>query len=288
MRDMVSQPRTEVAVNRPTIGQLLVATGKIRAEDVPRIVRAQAKHGLRFGSAAVKLGLASEDDMQHALAQQFDYPRLRADSITVDEAVISAVRPHDPQVEVLRTLRNQLALHWRSDYSQLAVTSPAAGQGASDIAANLAVVFSQVGARTLLIDADMRNPRQHSLFRLDRGLGLSDILAGHAGMEVIQSIYQLKNMFVLPAGTEPPNPLELLARPALRRLLDIAREQFDVLIIDTPPALQCADAQALCAHIGSTLIVARRHHARTADLERLKQQLNAAGAIAVGAVLMDF
>lgn len=288
MRDIVRQQHTQLAAGRLAISQLLMATGKIRQEDVPRILRAQTELGVRFGSAAVKLGLVTQDDVRHALAQQFDYPCLRADSAAVDKAVIAATRPHDPQVEALRALRSQLALRWRSEYKHLAVVPAAAGQGASRIAANLAVVFSQMGARTLLIDADMRAPRQHMLFQLEDARGLSDILAGHAGTEVIQGVHPLKNLFVLPAGTEPPNPLELLARPALSRVLGSAGEQFEVVIIDTPPARECADAQAVCARTGNALVVARRHHARIADVQDLKQQLTVAGAEAVGAVLTDF
>jgi chain length determinant protein tyrosine kinase EpsG len=262
--------------------------GKIKAEDADRILRMQKEQGLRFGDAAVKLGLVTEDDIRFVLSQQFDYSCLPADSDAVDREVVAAFRPYDPEVETLRALRSQVALRWSTDHKLLVITSPTSGQGASRITANLAVVFSQLGERTLLIDADMRNPRQHKLFRLQSSPGLSDILAGRANTAIIQSIQGLSNLSVLPAGTEPPNPHELFGRPALGELINEVSGQFDVILIDTPPALEFADAQTISARAGGALIVVRRHHARIADIEAVKQQLAIAGAEAVGAVLTDF
>lgn len=283
----IREPMT-VVVTQPNIGRILIETGKIsRPEDVHRIRRRQQDEGLRFGEAAVQLGLVTEDDIRHTLCRQFDYPCLPVDSEAVDHAVIAALRPHHPNVEALRALRSQIALRWFTEYKHMVVTAPSAGQGASYVAANLAVVFSQMRARTLLIDADMRNARQHELFRLQDGPGLSDILAGRASTKIIQPIQQLSNLFVLSAGTEPPNPLELLLRPTLNELMNEVAERFDVVIVDTPPALHYADAQILSVRTGGALIVARRHHARIGDIEKVKQQLAIAGAEAIGAVLTD-
>ncbi len=283
----IQQP-VEMIAKQPNIGRILLVTGKIRAEDAERILHMQKEQGLRFGDAAVKLGLVTEDDIQQALSLQFDYPCLPADSVAVDHEVVAAFHPHDPEVEALRALRSQIALRWYAEHKLMVITAPSAGQGTSRIAANLAVVFSQLGERTLLIDADLRNPRQHHLFRLQSSPGLSDILAGRDSVKIIQSIQKLTNLSVLPAGTVPPNPLELLARPALSELINYASKLFDVIIIDTPPALECADAQALSARAGGALIVARRHHARIADVEEVKQQFAIAGAEVIGAVLTDF
>ena len=256
--------------------------------DADLILHKQKELGLRFGDAAVKLGLVTEDDIRFALSQQFDYPCLPADSDAVDQEVVAAFRPYDSEVETLRALRSQIALRWSAKHKFMVITAPTAGQGASRLAANLAVVFSQQGERTLLIDADMRNPRQHKLFRLQSSLGLSDILAGRANAKMIQSIQGLSNLSVLPAGTEPANPFELFGRRALSELINEVSGQFDVILIDTPPALECADAQTLSARTGGALIVARRHHARIADIEEVKQKLAMAGAEAVGVVLTDF
>ena len=93
--------------------------------------------------------------------------------------------------------------------------SPGSGEGRSYITANLAVLFSQMGKRTLVIDADLRKPRQHRIFGLPGKIGLSALLAGRAGAEVMCDIPQLPGLTVLPAGVLPPNPQELLSRPRL-------------------------------------------------------------------------
>lgn len=288
MHTMATKQSIEAAGKQPSIGRILVEAGKIKAEDADRILRLQKEQGLRFGDAAVKLGLVTEEDIMHAVSTQFNYPCLAVGSEKVDQEVISAFRVHDPEVDALRTLRSQLLLRWYAEHKLMVVTSPSAGQGASHIAANLAVAFSQLGERTLLIDADLRNPRQHTLFRLQRSPGFSDILAGRASSNVIQNIQELNNLFVLTAGSEPPDTLKLFSQPALGELINELDRQFDVIVIDTPPALECADAQTLSARTGGALIVTRRHHTRIADVEQVKQQLAIANAEVVGAVLNDF
>jgi chain length determinant protein tyrosine kinase EpsG len=266
----------------------LLETGKITAEDAEHILRAQHGHGLRFGEAAILLGLVTDQDIQNVLSQQFDYPCLPPNSEALDPELVAAFHPRDPQVEALRVLRSQIALRWYSEHKSLVVTGARSGQGTSHVVANLAVVFSQLGERTLLIDADLRNPRQHHLFRQHGGPGLSDILAGRASTDVIRRMQGMANLSLLTAGTIPPNPQELLGRPALADLLNAADAEYDVILFDTPPALDCSDAQTLSARIGGVLIVVRRNQAKIADVEEVKRQLAIAGAETVGAVLNDF
>jgi protein-tyrosine kinase len=288
--DMMINPTEQLppAAKERSIGRLLLEIGKISAEDAEHILRTQHGHGLRFGEAAILLGLVTEQDIQNALSQQFDYPRLLPNSEALDPELVAAFHPRDPKVEALRVLRSQIALRWYAEHKSMVVTGARSGQGTSHIAANLAVVFSQLGERTLLIDADLRNPRQHHLFRRQAGPGLSDILAGRASMDVIEPIAEMTNLALLTAGTIPPNPQELLGRPALADLLNAADAEYDVILFDTPPALDCSDAQTLSARIGGTLIVVRRDQAKIADVEEVKRQLAIAGAETVGAVLNDF
>lgn len=276
------------AAKERSIGRLLLESGKISAADADRILHRQKEHGLRFGETAIKLGLVTELDIQNVLSQQFDYPCLPQNSQVLDPELIAAFHPRDPKVEALRVLRSQIALRWYSEHKSLVVTGARSGQGTSHVAANLAVVFSQLGERTLLVDADLRTPRQHHLFRQKNNPGLSDILAGRATADAIRLVAGMTNLSLLTAGTVPPNPQELLGRPALDDLLGAAAAEYDVILVDTPPAIGCADAQTLSARIGGALIVARRHHAKIADIEEVKRQLAIAGARTVGAVLNDF
>lgn len=274
--------------NERSIGRLLLEAGKISPVDADRVLHLQKEQGLRFGETAIKLGLVTEHDILQVLSQQFDYPCLPLNSEALDPELIAAFRPHDPEVEAFRVLRSQIALRWYSEHRSMIVTGARGGQGTSRVVANLAVVFSQLGERTLLIDADMRNPRQHHLFRLKNSPGLSDILADRANVDVIQRVAEMTNLSLLTAGTVPPNPQELLGRPSLANLLNLVAPQYDVILIDTPPALDCSDAQALSARIGGALIVVRRHHAKIVDVEEVKRQLGIAGAETVGTVLNEF
>src|SRR5207253_11148190 len=118
--------------------------------------------------------------------------------------------------------------------------------GRSFIAANLAVVFAQLGQRTLLIDADLRNASQHRLFGVDNRLGLSAVLSGRAdASEAIQRVAAVPNLSLLPAGALPPSPQDLLARPAFAILLDEVAADADLVLLDCPPIGQTADAQTI-------------------------------------------
>jgi len=190
--------------------------GRLSAQDVDEIQRFANSHGVRFGEAAVQMKRITEHDIESALAQQYNYPVLaRGGQGGVADDVIAAHQPQSEAVEPLRALRSQLILRWFNSATRkvFAVTSPERGEGRSWLAANLATMFAQLGERTLLIDADMRHPRQHRLFNIDNSVGLSALLTGRAGREIARRIHPQLRLFVLPAGIIPPNPQELLARP---------------------------------------------------------------------------
>jgi len=173
----------------------------------------QKEKSLLFGEAALSLGLVTEADIQQVLARQFDYPYLASGQGDFDPQLLSAYQPFSEQVEMFRAIRSQLMLRWFANGNKsLAIACVNPGEGASLFAANMAVVFSQLGERTLLVDANLRNPSQHKIFNLKGKLGLSDILAERADFEEISKISSFIDLSVLPAGTIPPNPQELLSR----------------------------------------------------------------------------
>ncbi len=274
-----------------SIGAILVDNGKLKLHDAERILQLQRQKGLRFGEAALELGLLREDDIKQALAQQFEYPYLTRGESAVSEEVVAAYQPFLPVVEELRALRSQLMLRWfdaDSERKAITIVSPENGDGRSWMAANLAVVFSQLGERTLLIDADMRRPRLHAMFGVDNKAGLSSILAGRAGIEAIQRVAALLDLSILPAGATPPNPQELLNRPAFSQLLAQATESFDVIIIDTPPTFAYSDAQTTAVRASGALVVARKNVSRSSRLRSCAEMLVEASATVVGTVMNDF
>jgi len=273
------------------IGGILIDAGRLKLEDAERILHLQREQGLLFGDAALKLGLLTEADIQFALSRQFNYPYLVRGESKVSEDLIAAYARAGPQLEALRALRSQLMLRWFDNdptRKALAIVSGERREGRSYIAANLAVVFSQLGQHTLLIDADMRNPSQHNLFGLDNSGGLSEALSGRGGPVTIRHISGLPELWVLPSGASPPNPLELLARPRFPQLLAELGQKFDVILLDSPAATDHADAQTLAVRAGAALIVARKNATRMWQVRGVSDSVAQGNATIVGTVLNDF
>jgi protein-tyrosine kinase len=229
---------TKAATSGRSIGAILIDSGRLSLEDAERILKLQKDENLRFGDAAIQLGLLTDGDIQQVLASQYDYPYLPPGDERLEEDIVAAFKPFSPVVEQLRALRSQLMLRWfdaDAGHKSLAIVSPGRGEGRSFTAANLAVVFSQLGEHTLLIDANLRHPSQHELFKLPNRTGLSSVLAGRAELaESVTRISGLVDLSVLPAGPIPPNPQELLSRPLFAALMATASGQYDVVIVDTP------------------------------------------------------
>jgi len=273
------------------IGVILVEAGRLRLEDAERILRAAREQRLRFGEAGLALGLLSAADVELALARQFDSSCLVRGESAVSEELVAAYASSGPQVEALRGLRSQLALRWFAAgpaHSALVVASAARGEGRSFVAANLAVVFAQLGERTLLVDADLRQPRQHVIFGLDNRSGFSAALTGRAWQESVQPIAGLPGLSVLPCGATPPNPPELLARPRCAQLMAELAQAYDVILLDAPSAADGGDALALVQRAGGALLVARRNTTGTRELRALADAARQVGATLVGTVLGDF
>jgi receptor protein-tyrosine kinase len=282
---------TVTRANR-SIGAILIDGGFLSPEDAERVLVLQKEKSLRFGEAAVALGLLSEADIQFALSRQFSYPYLRTteDNKPVSSELVAAYQPFSPAVDQLRAIRSQLMVRWfdKAEHRQvLAVVGTARGEGRSYLAANLAVVFSQLGERTLLIDGDLRHPRQHELFKLSNGVGLSTILSERSRDEAIVRITDLVGLFVLPAGPTPPNPLELVSRPLFDDFLSRMRSTFDVVIIDTPCLSEGDDAAIVAIRSGAALAVAQARRTKVADFNDMVEGLTNAGVAVVGSVLNE-
>ena len=272
-----------------SIGAILVGEGRLSPSDVDKIERFAREQGLRFGDAAVQLQLLAKEDVEFAIARQFNYPILACGQNGVGEEVIAGYKPESPMVEPLRALRSQILFRWPRDTTRkvIAVTSAERGDGRSWLAANLATVFAQIGERTLLIDADMRHPRQHLLFNLNNEVGLSALVTGRATREIARRIHPQLRLFVLPSGRLPPNPQELLSGPVFDVVLEQFTEQFDVIVIDTPAMAETADAQILAARAGNALMVARRNHTRQKKIVTAMRNLAEAGVNVLGSVIQE-
>lgn len=275
-----------------TIGAILMDAGVIDAEKAERILKLQKDKNLRFGDAAIELGIVTEADIRFALASQFDYVYLpKTENGPVSSELVAAYEPFSHQVDQLRAVRSQLMLRWfdrELRHSVLALVSADQGQGCSYVAANLAIVFSQLGERTLLIDGNLRAPRQHELFKLDNKVGFSSVLAGRANAsEAIVPIPVFASLSVLPAGPIPPNPQELLNRPGFGQLLKHASDAYDIVLIDAPPMAAGADATMVAVRAGAVLAVAKMIETRVSAFREMVQELKRSGVAVIGSVVND-
>jgi chain length determinant protein tyrosine kinase EpsG len=286
-------PAAEPELRDRSIGDILAELRNLSAEQVEKVLQHQRSKGVRFGEAAVALGLASRDDVLFALAQQFHYPYAPDEQRKLSPELVMLREPFGPRAEAFRALRSQVMMRvWAGpvgigERPALAVISAEAGDGKSYTAANLAAALAQLGGgRTLLVDANMRNPRQHEIFGLDVRNGLSSVLSGRSDSQVIQQIAGVPSLFVMPVGTTPPNPLELVERPAFNLLMRELASKFDHVVVDTPAATHGSDAGVIAARCGAAIIVARQHASRVAGLQDLLGSM-AGSALRVAGVVVN-
>ena len=208
--------------------------------------------------------------------------------------IITYSDPKSPISEVFRTLRTNLQyMSQRNKTCQtILITSTVQGEGKSFITANLAITFAQANKKTLIVDSDMRKPRQHVLFKVDMYPGLSNYLSGvtinrtkHKTV-VEDCIYETKidNLYLMPSGNIPPNPSELLQSNKLNMLMDVIESNFDVIIFDGAPCLLVTDSAIISRVVDSTLIVASENKTKIKDLKEVKRRINHVGGNIAGVV----
>lgn len=274
---------------RARIGDLLVASGALRPIDVQRIVAKQRESSKRFGEIALEMKLVTEQQLSCALAKQIGYPYVEYGHSRLAHSLAAAYEPFCDYAEALRTLRSQLLLRWfgRAQHA-LAISSARHGEGSSTVAANLAIVFAQLGEDTLLIDGNLREPQQHRLFGLGACNGLADLVIGRCQLEdTLQRIDSFEKLTVMTAGAQPPNPQEILSGSVFSDLLEDLVNMFDVVIVETPPLLEYADGAIVAQRTGACVLSARRHRTPVADLNRSKTVLRPTGATLLGVVINE-
>jgi len=290
--DSVSPPMPEDGeVADRSIGSIIAEICRLSADQVERILEHQREKGIRFGEAAVALGLASNDEVMFALAQQFHYPYASAERRKANPELVTLNQPFGAQAESFRAIRTQLTMRLLRERQQrhaIAVVSPGSGDGKTFFAANLAVTLAQLGGRTLLVDADLRHPRQHEVFGRDNAAGLSGILSGRIEPKVIQPVAGVGSLYLLPVGVTPPNPLELVERPAFNLLMRELLTKFEHVVVDTPAGCYGSDCAVIAARCGAALVIARKDRGRAASLQNLVADLAETPAVLAGVVFNEF
>jgi capsular exopolysaccharide synthesis family protein len=191
-----------------------------------------------------------------------------------------------PDSEAYRILRTNLEFN-RKDPSAncISVVSGSPGEGKSTTMVNLATICALGGYTTLIIDGDMRRPRQHSFFGVSHSFGLSNYLTSEVPLEEVVIQTQVANLYLMPSGVMPADSAGLLNSQKFSDLLADVKSRFDIVLIDSPPILGVSDASVLCAQADLTMIVIQHRKLPRQMLDRVKQNVEQVGGTIVGAVL---
>jgi capsular exopolysaccharide synthesis family protein len=214
-------------------------------------------------------------------------PRLSVASSKEVVELVTQVRPQSQMAESYRALRTSLLLtSLGAPPKVILVTSALPQEGKTTTSINCAIVLAQKGTRVLLIDADLRRPSIHKTLGMGPRTGLSNVLTGNSTLaQAIVRSTILPSLFVLPAGTPPPNPAELLASSNMKDVLAELREQYDHIVVDTPPTLSVTDAVVMSTRADAVVLVIRSGQTTKQALRRSRELLGQVNARVAGVLL---
>lgn len=201
--------------------------------------------------------------------------------------VFMLAQPTSSAAEALRLLRTNLQFASASkEIDKLVISSPGPGEGKSTVAANLGVVMAQGGITTVIIDADLRKPTQHRIFGVPGDQGVTSMLTDpDSPWQAHARKIALPGLFLVPSGSIPPNPFDLVSSDRFRDRIEEISQDVDLVIIDSPPVLSASDSLAMAAHADGMLLVAQSHKTRTDTLRHAAHSVNQGGVRLVGVVL---
>lgn len=287
--------------------QRLIALCGLRAEDIGLIERVQAAESLDFAAAALRLNLVNAAELErarlallrHAQPQPGRQRRMLRPGTEAAPAPDAAHGGRPASLanlparagEQYAGLRTELLLrhdrHEGRSANVVAVLSPRAGEGRSQVAANLARSFARAGQTTLLVDADLRRPSQHLRFNVRRGDGLAEALNENRTPQ-IHPVDNAGMLFLLPAGGATDSAVELLSSRAFEVLLQDWTQRFDHIVLDSPPATEFPDAMALGTLARRALLVNRAQHTSVTACREMMRRLEATRVEVLGAVVCHF
>src|SRR6202142_1021220 len=271
----------EVVTLESRLRDALIAMGKGPPDGAASIDEAMRAMHLGYGEAAIHLGLITSSDLEEATEAARQLPQKAPEGIVegalhkmsfnrslpvkyvaMVRAGTSLIMLRDPDStysEQIRALRTELMLLNSASRSGnlLVILSPCQGEGRTQLCAELAIAFSQLGQRTLLVDADLRRPRVQALFESDNAYdGLGQALQS-GGIPQLLSVDKLPHLSVLMAGHSVPNPLELLTNGHFQRQMSDWRKKYRMIIVDTPPITEYADGLAIASFAELVVVVGR-------------------------------
>ena len=207
-----------------------------------------------------------------------------------DFEFIVAKKPDASASEAYRALRTRIKFS-RLDKDMLKtilVTSPISQEGKTTTSINLAGSFAQANYKTIIIDADLRKPRIHSVFNQKRYPGFTDYFFGQATFQEILRKSEVNNLFYITAGTIPPNPSEILSSTQMESFLEKLKNDFDYIIIDSPPVIAVTDSEIISSLVDGTLLVVSANNTEMELMEKAVQLLSHEHSSFIGVLLNNF
>lgn len=200
--------------------------------------------------------------------------------------IVTVKNPKSPVSEAYKTLRTNIQFSsFDNKIQTIVATSSGPGEGKTTTVSNFAVTLAQSGYKTILIDCDQRKPKVHKMFNLSNQVGISNILIGETSMDEAIQKTQVENLSVLPSGTRPPNPAELLASTKMQKFINLLKEKYDYIIIDTPPVIMVTDAQILSRYADGCLLIIASGEADRHMAAKAKELMQKVDAKILGVVL---
>ncbi len=303
-------PRDESYGSERDLRAALISTFKLSAEAVDHIYESMQPTDLSFSDAALRLGYVTPADLAAALdLSRGEHPHQpglvenairkvsssrslvvrQGETVTPGSRLSLANDPYNVRNEKIRALRTELLLLNEGTHHAniVPVVSPSAQEGRSQLAAELAISFAQLGRRTLLVDGDMRRPQQHLMFDCVNDTGLSRAIST-GERPCFRPVEGFPRMHLLTAGPVPPNPLELLSDGRFEKLFSEWRNAYEFIVIDTPPAAEFADALAIATMAGRVLLVSRAQHSSYQTTKSMLRRLETTQSKILGAILNHF
>lgn len=295
------------------VADALIVLFRLPDEAIASITTSAKSLHVSFCEAALHTGLVTQTELDQALewvrrqsanqgrgiieealrrnsANRRDVVLWEGERLLPGKELILAHDPYSRRSEAIRSLRTELLMRTsgRRGSVGFALLSCDPGEGRSQLCAELAIAFAQLGSRTLLIDADMRRPRQHLLFGADNQVGLAQALTDGKSTALLRGIEGLAQMALLTSGTPPPNPLELLSGSRFERLMAEWRRAYEFILIDTPPASLFSDGLPIATSAGHVLVLGRKNSTSFKAMTELQRKLQTTNARVLGAVMNSF
>jgi len=282
------QTSTNVVVSEPASVNNIPVSPKI-----PRNTLLAIMAGMLLAVGAVFAGDTLDDTIKNPedLRRRFNLPILGMIPwhATPDNKPVTQVEPRSPTAEAFRALRTNITFAAVDrPLRRIMITSPTPQEGKTTISSSLAVVLAQADKQVVLIDADLRRPKVHRKFELHNRIGLTDLFVRPLdALSGIVKFVEIHGLAVITSGGLPPNPAELLTSQKMIDILDRLNQDFDIILIDTPPVLTVTDAAALAPAMDGVIVVAKPGSTKLSSLQQTLVQLRSVGARVLGVVLND-